>query len=72
MSSNSKEIIEKLLFQFNNSIKVFISLYKFKQELNENNNSSLPKKIVLIDKIWFTKYQTFYLFGKIYELIKKK
>ena len=70
MSSNSKEIIEKLSFQFNNSIKVFISHYKFMQELFGNNNSSLSKKIVLIDKIWFTKYQKFYLFDKIYKLIK--
>ena len=63
----------KISFHLYNSIKVFTSLYKFKIDLlnkiNNNNNIS-GQKLILINKNWFTKYQQFYLFNEIFDLIK--
>ena len=68
--SNSKDDMSKYSFQFNNSIKVFISLYKFKQELIDDNKQISTKEVILLNKNWFTAYKKFYDFDKIYELIK--
>jgi len=68
--SISKDDISKYSFQFNNSIKVFISLYKFKQELKDEKQSASTKEVILLNKKWFTEYKNFYNFDKIYDLIK--
>ena len=64
---------EKGSFHLYNSIRVFISLYKFKKELSEtmqNNNIIYKQKLFLINKKWFLNYKKYYLFPKIDELIK--
>ena len=38
---NQNEKLIKYSFQFNNSIRVFISLYKFKQELLKKKNEKI-------------------------------
>ena len=68
--SISKDDISKYSFQFNNSIKVFISLYNFKQELTDEKQSASTKEVILLNKKWFTEYKNFYNFDKIYDLIK--
>ena len=69
MRSNEKKIAYS--YQFNNSIKVFISLYKFHQQLLSNKNEIVPKKVILLDKVWFTKYKEFYSYDIISKLIKE-
>ena len=56
-------------FQFNNSIKVFISLYKFQQQLINNKDKNFPSKIILLDKKWFKQYKDFYFCDKVFNLI---
>ena len=67
--SISKDDISKYSFQFNNSIKVFISLYKFKQELTDEKQSASTKEVILLNKNWFIGYKDFYNFDKIFDLI---
>ncbi len=67
--SNSKDGFSNYSFQFNNSIKVFISLYKFRQELIDNEKSISTKEVILLNKNWFTAYKNFYDFDKILYLI---
>ena len=67
--SNSKDNISKYSFQFNNSIKVFISLYKFKQELIDKKQTISTKEVILLNKNWFIGYKDFYNFDKIFDLI---
>ena len=69
MRSNEKKIAYS--YQFNNGIKVFISLYKFHQQLLNNKNEIVPKKFILLDKVWFTKYKEFYSYNKKSKLIKE-
>ena len=64
----------KISFHLYNSIKVFISLYKFRIELLnkiKNNNNCIGQKLILIDKIWFSKYKEFYLCNDIIQLISE-
>ena len=56
-------------FQFNNSIKVFISLYKFQQQLIKNKDKNFSSKIILLDKKWFEQYKDFYFCDKVFNLI---
>ena len=58
-------------FQFIISIKVFTSLYKFKNQIINKEKESLSGQVILLDKDWFSKYKKFYLCGKIFELIKE-
>ena len=58
-------------FQFNNSIKVFISLYKFQQQLINNKDKNFPSKVILLDKKWFENYKDFYFCDKVFNLITK-
>ena len=67
---NQNEKLIKYSFQFNNSIRVFISLYKFKQELSKKKSEILSKEVYLLNKNWFNTYKDFYLFDRIYDLIK--
>ena len=67
--SNPNDDISKYSFQFNNSIKVFLSLYKFKQELIGEKQSKSKKEVILLNKNWFTGYKDFYNFDKIFDLI---
>jgi len=67
--SNSKDVIRKYSFQFNNSIKVFISLYKFKQELKDAKQQISTKEVILLNKNLFTAYKNFYNFDKILDFI---
>ena len=53
--------------QFNYSIKVFMSLYQFHQNISNSDKG----EVILIDKVWFSRYKQFYLYDKIYELIKE-
>ena len=53
--------------QFNYSIKVFMSLYHFHQNISNSDKG----EVILIDKVWFSRYKQFYLYDKIYELIKE-
>ena len=71
MSNNSNDDkMSKFAFQFNNSIKVFISLYKFEQALKNPEKTTNSGKFILLDKKWFLEYKTFYLFDKFLEIIK--
>ena len=56
-------------FQFNNSIKVFISLYKFQQQLINNKDKNFSSKVILLDKKWFENYKDFYFCDKVFNLI---
>ena len=67
MLSSEKKLLYS--YQFNNSIKVFISLYKFHQQLLNNKKEELSGEVVLIEKEWFDKFKKFYLCDKIYKLI---
>ena len=69
MSLDFDTNIDKYSIQFNNNIKVFISLYKFRQELMNSKTTKLLKGVILINKNWFTNYKNFYLFDKVFELI---
>ncbi len=69
---NQNEKLIKYSFQFNNSIRVFISLYKFKQELSKKKSEILSKEVYLLNKNWFNTYKDFYLFDRIYDLINYK
>ena len=53
--------------QFNYSIKVFMSLYQFHQNISNSDKG----EVILIDKVWFSRYIQFYLYNNIYELIKE-
>ena len=68
MHDDLKDTKEKLSFHFNNSIKVFMSLYKFQKELL--NNKVTSKEVILINKNRFSVYKKFYLCDKVFELIK--
>ena len=56
-------------FQFNNSIKVFISLYKFQQQLINNKDKNFSSKVILLDKKWFKNYKDFYFCDKVFNLL---
>ena len=58
-------------FQFIISIKVFTSLYKFKNQIINKEKESLSGQVILLDKDWFSEYKKFYLCDKIFELIKE-
>ena len=58
-------------FQFIISIKVFASLYKFKNQIINKEKESLSGQVILLDKDWFSEYKNFYLCDKIFELIKE-
>ena len=71
MSNNpNNNKLSKYSFQFNNSIKVFISLYKFEQELKSPERKANSGKLFLLNKKWFLEYKKFYLFDKFLEIIK--
>ena len=62
---------EKFSYQFNNSIKVFFSLYKFQRELSDEKVNTTNKKLYLINNNWFNQYKKFYLCDKIFKAIKE-
>ena len=62
---------EKFSYQFNNSIKVFFSLYKFQKELSDEKVNTTNKKLYLINNNWFNQYKKFYLCDKIFKAIKE-
>ena len=57
--------------QFYNGIKVFISLYKFRQQIINKENEALSGQIILLDKTWFSNYKKYYFCEQIFELIKE-
>ena len=71
MSINSNDDkMSKYSFQLNNSIKVFISLYKFEKSLKSPESKANSVKLILLNKKWFLEYKKFYLFDKFLEIIK--
>ena len=71
MSINSNDDkMSKYSFQLNNSIKVFISLYKFEKSLKSPESKANSGKFILLNKKWFLEYKKFYLFDKFLEIIK--
>ena len=70
----NQEDNEKVCYHFYNSIKVFISLLKFQNDLKmkvENNMNNPKQKLVLIDKKWLEDYKNFYLHNELLKLIKE-
>ena len=61
----------ELSIQFYNGIKVFISLYKFKQQIINKEKEALSGHIILLDKTWFSKYKKYYFGEQIFKLIKE-
>ena len=57
--------------QFYNGIKVFISLYKFRQQIINKENEALSGQIILLDKTWFSEYKRYYFCEQIFKLIKE-
>ena len=71
---NQDEYYSKLSFHLFNSIKVLTSLYKFKEEISDRtkkNKNNEGQKLIIIDKMWFSKYKKFYLWDELFQLIKK-